>query len=106
MPPARERGGLDWFAATGADCGQPAFGLLSKRSRWCCVLIERGRVVYTLLLDVITKTLARYCFRRTDPESNGAALSLGISGQVCPIATVARCLGVPFSGMRGLIHVT
>src|SRR5882672_6400646 len=105
MPPARNRRGLDGFSSAGADRGQPPFGLLCEHRGWRGVLVERGRVVYTLLLDVITETPARYRLGCTNPERNGAALSLG-TRHVYPVATVARhCFG-PLTGMCWLIHVT
>src|SRR6266568_3345929 len=106
MTPTRNRGRLNRLAASCLHCGQPLFGLFGERRGWRCVLVERGGVVYTLLCNVITKTFTRYGLGRTNTERNGAALSLDTTGNVYPIATVARCFGFPRTRMCWLIHVT
>src|SRR2546429_184912 len=105
MTPTRNRGRFNRLAASCLHCGQPLFGLFGERRGWGCVFVERWGVVYTLLCNVITKTLTRYGLGWANTERNGAALSLG-TGNVYPIATVARCFGFPRSRMCGLIHVT
>src|ERR1700722_20003882 len=106
MPPSSYRGGLDGFSSADTDTGQPSFGLLGERRGWRGVLVECGSVVYTLLLDVITKPLTRDCFCRTNAERNGAALSLG-ARHVYPVATVAWSFGRPrLAGLCWLIHVS
>src|ERR1700730_9125225 len=94
MPPSSYRGGLDGFSSADTDTGQPSFGLLGERCGWGGVFGGLGNQGFTLLLDVITKPLTRNCFCRTNPERNGAALSLG-ARHIYPVATVAWSLSRP-----------